>query len=145
MVTLKKVSKTELVSLVEIAYKNDDDLFEKYHVQKCNFEWAVISTLGMVHELSKERKVNYYKVIFKKEAIGYVVTFDNFLYSFGVAIKYRSKEVLSNYWKAIKEVLPKNFLSSLYINNERAINWLKKCGMKEVKINDNSNMVTFIN
>lgn len=54
----------------------------------------------------------------------------NILYSFGMHPNYRSKENLINFWNYIINQ-HNDFDCYLYSNNTRAINWLKKCGMKE--------------
>lgn len=64
------------------------------------------------------------------EKMGFFVCQDNLLISFGVSPKYRNKEMLSAFWGFIKKVLPDNFQCVLYSHNERALNFLKKGGMK---------------
>lgn len=136
MITIKKISKTEIPSLIATAYEGDSELLDKYHSENMhgdvNFPIAVLSTLDTIDDVSKTRKLSYYKVIYQKKAIGYFVTFEDFLYSFGINIKYRNREVLIGWFEAVKKVLGKHFRCMLYDINTRAINHLQKQGMKIV-------------
>jgi ribosomal protein S18 acetylase RimI-like enzyme len=52
------------------------------------------------------------------------------LYSFGIHPDRRTKENLIDFWREIRK-RHDSFTCYLYSNNTRAIDWLKKCGMKE--------------
>jgi ribosomal protein S18 acetylase RimI-like enzyme len=52
------------------------------------------------------------------------------LYSFGIHADRRTKENLIDFWREIRK-RHDSFTCYLYSNNTRAIDWLKKCGMKE--------------
>lgn len=144
MVTIKKISKTELPKLIELSYEGDFDLFDKYHVIQTDFYGAVIAQLQMIHEMAQEVDLNYYKVIFQKKPIGYFVTFDKFLYSFCIAKRYRNKENLIGWFKGVKKALGKEFQTMLYKNNTRAIDHLVKQGMKIADENEENNTVILI-
>ncbi len=138
MVTLEIISKFELKKYVGIAYEGDTALLEKYHVGKFTHEQAVESTMSMIEIVDKncemeDEIMNHYKVELDGEAIGYVCTVPKYLYSFGINKKYRSKEILIEWWQRIKEVLGQTFITKLYPNNNRAINFCKKQGMEIVE------------
>lgn len=145
MITIKKISKSELPKLVGIAYERDQELFEKYHVGKMNFPQAVLTTLDMIDDASKQFKLNYYKVIYQKQPIGYFVTFGNYLYSFGVSMQYRKKDILIGWFLSVKKVLGKQFRALLYENNTRAISHLEKQGMKIIDVDEETKIVTLQN
>lgn len=132
MLTIKKITTFELPKMVQIAYEGDEELLDKYHVEKFNLEEAVESTVFMVDLTSEQVPMRYFKVEKDDEPIGYIVTFQNNLYSFGINIKYRTKEVLIQFWEYIKDILGESFICMLYPNNSRAIEWLEKCGMEIV-------------
>jgi len=132
-IKLEKISIFELPLLVRISYDGDEDLLNKYHIEKFSLEDAVESTMGMIKETGDTIEMSYFKVVLGDEPIGYLAIFQNFLYSFGINIKYRTKEVILQYWELIKEVLNDGFITMLYPNNDRAINFLKKQGMSEVE------------
>jgi hypothetical protein len=133
MIELRPIDR-ELKRYVEIAYKGDEDLLSKYHVAEYTLDEAVEETLRMIYSTSLEvesngdKMYNFY-VSFDNKPIGYLSVFKNNLYSFGINIEYRTKEILSDFWNEIKEVLGNNFMSVLYPNNTRAIGYLQKCGM----------------
>jgi ribosomal protein S18 acetylase RimI-like enzyme len=144
MVRIKQIKKSELPELVKISYANDVELFNKYHVGKLDFNNSVLITLDMIDKTSRLTPINYYKVVYNKQAIGYVVSFRGFLYSFAINKNFRTKEILQDYWNGICKILGEHFICWLYPNNTRAINWLQKCGMKIVEINKELNRVTLL-
>lgn len=130
IVTSKKISKTQLPKLIELSYLGDDDMLEQYHSgQKIDFFNAIIKELDYIHQASKKFDLSYYKLIYKQKPIGYFVTFDGFLYSFGIGKKNRSKEVLANWFSQVKRALGSQFISMLYSYNTRAIKHLERQGM----------------
>lgn len=128
---------------VETAYAGDEDLLSKYHVSKYDFESAVNETMRMISYTSKGVDMMYFGVTLNDERIGYLCCFKNNLYSFGINIQKRTKEILSEFWGKVKEVLGNSFICMLYPNNTRAINWLKKCKMEEVE-SEEDNCVTLL-
>jgi len=133
MIILEKISKFELGDLVEIAYKGDDDLLDKYWGDDFNLEEAVNETMFIIGEVEKEAEMSYYSVVCDDEEIGYVCKIPNNLYSFGININYRTKDNLIEFWDRVKEVMGEGFICMLYPQNQRAINFLKKQGMIEVE------------
>jgi len=129
MMDIVKIELNELKPFIKVAYKGDEDLLTKYHVDNYDLYGAVNETLRMVEITSMGIEMNYYGVIENEERIGYICTFTNNLYSFGLNIEMRTKENLIEFWKIIKVLLGDSFITMLYPNNTRAINWLQKCGM----------------
>jgi hypothetical protein len=130
MVHLKKISLPEVRKGIAIAYDGDQDLFDKYHVKQCDLFSAVMTTLEMIRETAAQRNLSYYKVVYKQIPIGYVVVFDDFLYSYGINKKFRKKEILIDWWDQVKKITGRKFFSMLYKNNKRAEQFLLKQGMK---------------
>lgn len=130
MVSIKEILFLELKKYVEVAYLEDLDLMKKYHVnENYNLEEAVTETLRMIEVTSESVDMKYFGVTLGEENIGYLCIFKNNLYSFGININYRIKEILIAFWENIITVLNDGFITMLYPNNLRAINWLQKCGM----------------
>jgi hypothetical protein len=148
MITIKKISKTEIPALVEMSYVGDDELIDKYHhlciEGKPTREFAVLASLHRIHEASQETKLNYYKVIFQKKPIGYFVTFDNVLYSFCINKKYRNKENLIGWFNQVKKTLGKPFQCILSTHNTRAIDHLIKQGMVRYRDNEEDKVTTLV-
>ncbi len=65
------------------------------------------------------------------EVIGFYFCYKNILVSFGINKNHRKKENLIEVFNIIKDKFDGEFESYMWDRNERAINWLKKCGMKE--------------
>ncbi len=128
MIELLEINEFELKKYVEAAYEGDADLLTQYHVDTFTFDQAVETTLDMIELTNVDNPMTYYGVV-DKERIGYLCTSKNNLYSFGINIKSRTREVLSEFWEKIKQVLGDSFICMLYENNTRAINWAIKCGM----------------
>ena len=136
MISIKRVSKSQLAEYVDIAYRGDTDLLEKYHTQKHkSVEGAVFSTMLMIDDASKQLEMKYYKICWRSKPIGYFAVFDKFLYSYGINIKFRSPEIHESWWREVKRVLGKGFMSMIYDNNERALSFLKRNGMVELEHN----------
>ncbi len=130
MINLKKISLYELPELIHLSYKGDNELLQKYHIAPMDLETAIQSTFSMIHTASRLKKLNIYKVIFEKQPIGYVVTYDdNFLYSYALAPKFRKKNILIDWWHEIRKVLDSDFRTMIYSNNTRAIDFLKRQSM----------------
>jgi hypothetical protein len=132
MITLKKISRIEVWPLVELSYQGDEELFQKYHIAKMRFEDCVKSTIEMIEAVAKIKDLSCYKVLFKKKAIGYVIAYKEFLYSYAINVNFRKKEILVEWWEQVKRLIGKQFATGLYENNTRAIDFLKKQGMSVV-------------
>ena len=144
MIKIEKISTFELRDLIEIAYRGDSDLLDKYWGDDFSLEEAINETMWMVGEVAKEAPMEYFVVLKDEEEIGYVCKIPNNLYSFGININYRTKENLSEFWEKVKEVMKDGFICMLFPQNVRAINWLKKMGMVEVEGVEN-NCVCLLN
>lgn len=131
--TLKKVNINQLRSFIEASYKGDKEFLDKYYVAKCTLKQAVNQEIEMIRITSQGvYNMVYFGVIDGDKKIGHLCYFVNNLYSFGIAIEKRTKEILSEFWEKIVQVLGESFIAMLFPNNTRAINWLKRCGMVEV-------------
>src|SRR5882672_8611321 len=105
MIKLVKISIDELKQYVTIAYENDSDLFDKYHIGKFNLEQCVESTMAMIKEMCLYKEVNHYAVMYKNKSIGYVDIFENYLYSYGIAIAFRKKKILVEWWDEVRKTI----------------------------------------
>lgn len=145
MISIAKISLYQLPQYIELSYVGDEDLFNKYHIAPYDLKGCVVSTLLMIKEMSLARKLDYYKVMLDKTPIGYFVTGQDDIYSFGINIKYRKKEILVEWFEHVKKILPEQFTCMLYNNNTRAIEFLVKNGFRIVEdsINDNVTVLLY--
>lgn len=129
---LTQVDFESLKEYIEIAYEEDEKLLSQYHIQECSFEEAVDMTCKMIEYTAHGLDMKYFGVMIGENKIGYLCTLPNNLYSFGVNINFRTKDILKVFGGLIVEKLGDSFICMLFPNNWRAINWLEKCGMKIV-------------
>lgn len=86
-------------------------------------------------EYEKESGCKFDELKVDNETIGYAFYYKNLLVSFGINKSYRTKDKLSKVFEQMKSNFDSDFESYMWERNERAINWLKKCGMVEVPSN----------
>lgn len=143
MMYLKKIKLHVLYDLIRIAYEDDSDLLNKYHIKKLDLMSAVDSTFKMIYDASKIEKLINYAVIYDKKPIGYVTVFKDgtCLYSYAISVKYRKKEILREWFDKVEKVLSPDFYTMLYSNNLRAAKFLEKMGLE--KISHKGNVVTY--
>lgn len=145
MVTIKKISVNELPKLIQMSYEGDNGIFKYLPGNHSHYMTSVNGELLNIYQLSKDKRLRYYKVIYQKKPIGYFVTFENVLYSFAINIKYRKKDILLHWWKELKKTLNKGFTCYLDEQNERAINFLQKNNMKISDKDEENKTVILIN
>lgn len=143
MVRIVKISKPQVEELVKLSYRGDNDLCEKYHSIKGTYDELAKETMALIEGASKVYELEYYKVIINNQPIGYFITSKKLLYSFGINMNFRKKDILVSWWENIKSVLGKAFTAILYDNNTRAISFLEKQGMELYK--KHGNLITLIN
>lgn len=143
MVTVKKVSYFRLYKLISLAFQDDVELLNKYHVVNTGITDSVNDTFDRIGITSKEYQLKYFKVLYFNKPIGFFVIGQNLLYSFGINIKYRKSYILRWWWDFVKKELNHNFITMIYTKNIRTLSFLKKQGMVEVQTEDN--IVTLIN
>lgn len=145
MVETEYIHRRDLDALVHLVYDGDEDLLREYHVKpNMVLGEAVQSTLSMIDDTSRTLDFDYLKVTLDGEPIGYFCVFPKCLYSFGIAKKYRTKEILTEFWEKIRKELPDDMVCILYKNNTRAINWLLKCGCTAQENDFGDNSITLI-
>lgn len=142
MLKFKAISIDDLEPLVRLSYDGDEYGLQHCHVAPFTLEEGVECTMNLIRQEAKEVSFRCFAVFYDKKPIGYVVYAYKILYSFAIAVKYRTKEVLTKWFDKIVEVLGDGFVCFLYRNNERAIGFLERMGMKAV--NEQNSIVTLI-
>lgn len=144
MVYLIEISKDELQDLITMSYAGDNDLLNKYHVKKFTLKEAVKSEINSINNIGLNLKMNYFKVMFNNKPIGYFVKSGKFLLSFAISIQYRTKEILTDWWNELTKNMGKNFTCGLLSNNTRALDYMKKRGMKIIYENPEKKQINEI-
>lgn len=138
MVKIKQISKNVIGQYVSIAFKDDTEL-SKYHILGGEtIEKCVVDTVYRILDVSTQYDLRFYKVMNNKQPIGFFVLGDKFLFSFGINVKFRNKEVLTEWFAIVKKLLHNSFFSVMNDKNTRAISFLEKQGMK-IKNRDEQN------
>lgn len=133
---LLNVPYERLRGAISIAYAGDNCIF-RYYDQNALVESIndiVNDTYRKIEEYAPLYKDNLkcYEVYDNGSLIGYVVICKEpaMLLSFGVNKHYRSKERLETFFQGIQQQFAAEWTCALWNRNERAINWLKKCGLE---------------
>lgn len=132
-VSFEPIGLTELEDLVRFGFGDDMDLLNIYQQYKGDFETMVKRNMSRIIEDDGLLQLSYYKVIYDSQTIGFTVVdlLKGLLFSFGINIKFRAKKILIAWIEGVKELLEECFYCPLYNENKRAIEFLKRNGMKE--------------
>lgn len=130
MVTLKPISDDELEAAIRVAFEGDEAIYEYYdpNVPVASLEEIVRDVSRKIKAVQATDFLQNWGIFEGEKLIGYSVTGENFLFSFGVNIRYRKREILQEWWKQIKELMKQDFAVLLYSRNSRAIQFLLKNG-----------------
>src|ERR1700761_1069928 len=121
VVELIRIKKKRLKSAIWTGFKDDPELISRYHISPGTLQHCVQHNYDNVITAPG---AEYFKVMFKKKEIGFVVSVPgpHLLLSFGINKNYRTKEVLSGWLEALKELFHHTFyIVTLYPKNTRAI------------------------
>lgn len=135
MVILEPISIDELPSLVELAFRGDADLLEKYHISPGPLDHCVEHTMRFIDGNYGHYKelMEIYQVKKFEDVVGFTVIirhsndFDE-LYSFGIHIDSRKNYILLPWLEAVKKKINSNFYIVLWAKNSRAINFFERNG-----------------
>ncbi len=125
---MNQISIDDLRPLVEYAFTGDRELIEKYHITGGSLKDCVDSTMEAIMDVNNVYGLKCYDVYLFADKIGYATFGPEFLHSFGINIKFRTKEILNDWWKLMNKIMS-DFFCTLHSKNTRAINFLKRQGM----------------
>ena len=124
-------------SKIMYAFEGDKDI-SKYcdkNDKELEVEKLVLSIFKKLLEYEETEECDFYDLSVENEVVGYGFNYKNILISFGVNKKFRNKEKLEKVFEIIKGKFNNDFETYMWERNERAVNWLRKCGMTEVESN----------
>lgn len=135
---VREVNFLKLRDYVDAAWKDDDELIKFYDLslKQRTHERMVSDTLRKIYDLyERDTTCKFWGVDIEREMVGFIVLNEKmkFLYSFGINKRYRNQQVLEPFFKYISQKLKNDFFTLMNMENVRAIDWLKRCGMVEVK------------
>ena len=140
MVEVSVTTKRRVRKLIELAFLGDSDLIEKYHAANDSMQDSVLHTIERIDVTSMAYELKYFKVSCDKVDAGFFVIGDNFLYSFGLNLRFRTKEYLIKWWALVCKELKPNFICMMNKKNTRGIDFLKRQGM--IIISNGNEIVT---
>lgn len=127
---VREINMNEFSEYVYSAFIDDDEIVEFYD-RAANVKTpqeAIDNVCDKIKTVYPSALIYGIEIHGNKE--GYFVVKDNLLISFGMNIKHRNRETLSNFWDEIRGRIGNSFHAMLYSHNERAISFLRKGGMK---------------
>lgn len=147
MIQLVEISPTELYEMINVAYKDDYDMFGYWGLKSFDtLQDAIGSTLYLIAEMSKEQTLKYYRVNFHNDPIGYMVTCQNKIFHFGINIKRRVKSVLFQWIEQVGILFNSDIIFiSLYSNSKKQIQFLRNQGLVIEEEGRNRNYITLLN
>lgn len=136
--TFREINYLKLEEYVESAWEGDKGLENFYdpNLKNRSLREMVFDTTNKIKDyFYYNEKLKIYGIDEHSTPCGFVVlsNSNSMLYSFGINHRMRNAENLQYLFNFIRKNLNECFYTLLYEKNERAINWLKKCGMREVK------------
>lgn len=135
-VRLVKIDRRSLSYHVKLAFDGDRELMDNYHISPGTLNHCVAHTMEFIEQNADHYKddIEFYAVVYNVETvIGYTIiirnaTHPNELYSFGINVKYRQKDILMAWMDQVKEKIGEPFYIVLWSKNTRAINFFEKNG-----------------
>lgn len=124
-----------LQEFVSVAFKDDSELLTEYS-HYSTMEELIETNVANTVELAKTKEVKCYGMFLEQTPIGFTVLSDKLLYSFGINVYCRQKEVKAIWLNWLNRLFDNNFVVCLYRKNTRAINYFLKNGFEEFSEDD---------
>jgi hypothetical protein len=118
-------------------FKDDKELFEKFHILKSTEENCVKDTISKIDEfydnINSSMSYNFYGLKEDGKKIGYFTKCDikegkynEILHSFGININHRNKKTFKRFMEILENFFDDKIVVGLYKKNTRAISFLEK-------------------
>lgn len=132
MLKVVPISAAEIERFMLIGFMDDRDLLTTYHHKPGDLQSCVKATMKNVTECAALITLQYYKLECDGKPIGFTITGPNILYSFGINIRYRKKEIVLEWLEKMRALLNDDFRVVLYNVNTRAIRFFMRNGMENI-------------
>jgi hypothetical protein len=132
MLQIFEIELYQIKRYVTIAFCGDHDLVHKYHIVNGRLTDCVESTVKQITITSKDYVLRYYALFYNSLPIGFTVisVVSKLLYSFGINIMYRKKEIIKEWFDFLKSMLSNGITCILHNKNTRTIDFLVRNGLK---------------
>lgn len=127
--TVKEISYPLLEMAIRVSFTNDIQIMSLYdpRIQVKTVEDIVTDIVRKVKNFKNPILRGVYE---KEDLIGYFIYDGRILISFSLAVEYRLRKYLREFFHLINKELKKDFVCFLWKRNGRAIKWLSKNGME---------------
>lgn len=147
MVEIQTIPSGSLGAAIHFAFKGDWQLIHKLHLVNGDLNDCVKSTFRQIDSVSHGGTPLQFWGIYllqgdEKNLIGFTVTGPKMLFSFGINIQFRTKEIVMNWWQCVLTLLGNEFVTWLFKKNTRAIDFVTRNGMEVSE--DNGDYVTLL-
>ena len=135
MIVVRAVNILKIEDYIKCAWEGDSELDKFYDrsLQRRTLEGMVKDTSRKIRDMMElDEQLSLLGIEFESKSIGFIVLSEklSMLYSFGINVEYRKKDILSSIFNYIKAKLKYEFYSVMYEYNTRAIKWLCSCGLE---------------
>lgn len=127
---LIEVDINELERLVRVGFEGDEVLLQNQQFFT-EMEVTIQRNIQNIANASNILDLKYFEVVNDSKVVGFTVLDigKKLLYSFGINIKFRTKEVVIGWFEKLKNIFDNEFYTVLHDNNKRAIQFLERNGM----------------
>lgn len=139
MITFESITYRDLWEYVEIGFRDDPALMERYQQYKTPFKVTVERNLRNIWDATDAGfSFKYYKVMMAGVAIGFTVLDQDtdMLFSFGINRKCRNQMITTAWFAEVRKLLTAHFTCVLWNENQRAIRFLNRNGMTVFRKNE---------
>lgn len=132
MVSFVEIDQKMLCYCVQTAFQGDQDLLFTYHriSPASTFSKCVDDTVSQIQEVAEHNDLTYYALYIGLTMAGFTVVGQKILLSFGINHHYRSKEIVSSWWKSVCKMLGNEFVTWIFKKNTRVVDFLLRNGME---------------
>lgn len=132
MLEVQAITKEELQQYMVVGFSDDVELLNRFHHKPGSLHGCIQATMKNVEECASLMPLQYYRLVLNGKPIGFTITGPSILYSFGINIKFRTKELVLEWFNKMKEMLRNDFRVVLYNVNQRAIRFFERNGMENI-------------
>lgn len=139
-VLLTKIKPEEVQPYIWLAFRDDEDLLGNIHISPGTLDHCAGHTFESIKKEADFYKndIEFYVVSCDGAHIGYTIVIKNEkkpneLYSFGINIKYRQKDILVAWLSEVSKLLEYFYYIVLWSKNTRAIQFFEKNGFSVLR------------
>ena len=139
---IKTIQFKNLSDAIRIAFENDKDMFKLFDPNvKVETLDEIVSNI--IDKIKTYGECEYVGIYDKNKLIGYFVYKGSQLISFALAVPYRQRKYLREFFRIIRTTITGHFMVLLWSKNIRAIKFLLKNEMQIINQNENITQLAY--